>query len=132
MGNEVTDDILQTAFKKYHSFAKCKVIRDPVTEKSRGYGFVSLMNVDDYVRAMREMNGKYVGNRPIKMTPSKWTHKSLNKGAGIIKQANAPNLNDDRQEITEFEQFTGTYLTEKYASLIGEKAKEKLDKLFSK
>ena len=28
LGNEVTDDILQNAFKKYTSFAKCKVIRD--------------------------------------------------------------------------------------------------------
>ena len=79
------------------------------------------------------MNGKYVGNRPIKMTPSKWTHKSLNKGVGIVKQGNATNLAEDgRQEITEFESSSGTYLTEKYASLIGDKAKERLDKLFSK
>jgi len=34
---------------------------------------------------MKEMNGKYVGNRPITLKPSKWIDKSLDKGMGIIK-----------------------------------------------
>ena len=54
----------------------CKVVRDKKTEKSRGYGFVSLTDIEDYKKAMKEMQGKYVGNRPIKLTPSKWTDKS--------------------------------------------------------
>ena len=65
MGNEVTDDVLANAFKKYASFSKARVVRDKKTMKSRGYGFVSLLKVDDYIKAMREMQGKYVGNRPI-------------------------------------------------------------------
>ena len=85
LGNEVTEEILTNAFKKYTSFAKCKVPRDKKTEKGLGYGFISLLEVNDYVRAMREMNGKYVGNRPIKLMKSKWTEKSLEKGA---KQGN--------------------------------------------
>eukprot|EP00349_Pseudokeronopsis_sp_Brazil_P003805 CAMPEP_0202962748 /NCGR_PEP_ID=MMETSP1396-20130829/6820_1 /ASSEMBLY_ACC=CAM_ASM_000872 /TAXON_ID= /ORGANISM="Pseudokeronopsis sp., Strain Brazil" /LENGTH=83 /DNA_ID=CAMNT_0049683503 /DNA_START=199 /DNA_END=450 /DNA_ORIENTATION=- len=55
LGNEVNDDVLANAFKKYPSFMKAKVIRDKRTLKSRGYGFVSLMNQDDYIRAMKEM-----------------------------------------------------------------------------
>ena len=61
---------------KYQSFAMCKVVRDKKTEKSRGYGFVSLLDIEDYKKAMKEMQGKYVGNRPIKLMPSKWTDKS--------------------------------------------------------
>ena len=55
LGNEVSDEILANAFKKYGSFSKAKVIKDKKTLKSKGFGFVSLLNVDDYIRAMREM-----------------------------------------------------------------------------
>jgi len=44
MGNEVNDDVLATAFKKYSSFVKARVVRDKRTGKSKGYGFVSLMS----------------------------------------------------------------------------------------
>ena len=70
MGNEVTDDVLTNAFKKYASFSKARVVRDKKTMKSKGFGFVSLLKVEDYIKAMREMNGKYVGNRPITMKRS--------------------------------------------------------------
>ena len=70
LGNEVTDEVLSNAFKKYPSFVKAKVIRDKKTLKSKGFGFISIMNMDDYIRAMREMNNKYVGNRPIRLKRS--------------------------------------------------------------
>ena len=75
MGNEVTDEVLANAFKKYASFSKAKVIRDKKTMKSKGFGFVSLLKVDDYIKAMREMQGKYVGNRPITLKRSQWQKK---------------------------------------------------------
>ena len=55
LGNEVNDDVLSNAFKKYPSFYKARVVKDKKTLKSKGFGFVSLMNQDDYIRAMREM-----------------------------------------------------------------------------
>uniref|UniRef100_A0A8B9Z9V3 RNA-binding protein 42 n=1 Tax=Buteo japonicus TaxID=224669 RepID=A0A8B9Z9V3_9AVES len=57
LGNEVNDDILGRAFGRYPSFLKAKVIRDKRTGKTKGYGFVSFKDPNDYVRAMREMNG---------------------------------------------------------------------------
>ena len=44
LGNEVNDDVLANAFKKYPSFVKARVIRDKKTLKSKGFGFVSLTN----------------------------------------------------------------------------------------
>ena len=76
MGNEVTDDVLTNAFKKYPSFSKARVVRDKKTMKSKGFGFVSLLKVEDYIKAMREMQGKYVGNRPITMKRSQWQNKA--------------------------------------------------------
>ena len=55
MGNEVNDDVLANAFRKYPSFSKARVVRDKKTLKSKGFGFVSLLHVDDYIKAMREM-----------------------------------------------------------------------------
>ncbi|RCN36780.1 hypothetical protein ANCCAN_17338 [Ancylostoma caninum] len=54
-----------------------RVVRDSRSNKSKGYGFVSFGESDDYVRAMREMDGKYVGNRPIKLRKSNWKDRNL-------------------------------------------------------
>ena len=60
IGNEVTDEILTRTFSKYPSFQKAKVIRDKKSNKSKGYGFLSFKDPNDFVKAMREMNGKCV------------------------------------------------------------------------
>ncbi|THU69436.1 hypothetical protein C4D60_Mb08t14400 [Musa balbisiana] len=72
LGNEVNDDILSKAFSKYPSFNMARVVRDKWTGKTKGYGFVSFANASDLTAAMKEMNGKYVGNRPIKLRKSTW------------------------------------------------------------
>uniref|UniRef100_A0A5K3FJ96 RNA-binding protein 42 n=1 Tax=Mesocestoides corti TaxID=53468 RepID=A0A5K3FJ96_MESCO len=77
LGNEVSDDTLIRAFSRYPSFRKAKVIVDKRTGKSRGYGFVSFSDPNDFTRAIREMNGKYVGNRPIKLKKSDWKNRQL-------------------------------------------------------
>lgn len=77
LGNEVSDDILANAFRKYSSFLKARVIRDKRTGKSKGYGFISFGEANDYIKVMREMNGKYVGNRPIRLQRSTWRDRSL-------------------------------------------------------
>lgn len=79
LGNEVSDEMLAQAFRKYPSFARSRVIRDKRTMKTRGYGFVSFLNPNDYLRAFKEMNGKYVGNRPIKILKGKWAERSYQK-----------------------------------------------------
>ncbi|XP_071959149.1 RNA-binding protein 42-like [Antedon mediterranea] len=77
LGNEVNDDTLAKAFNRYPSFLKAKVVRDKRNGKTKGYGFVSFKDPNDFVQAMREMNGKYVGNRPIKLRKSMWKERNL-------------------------------------------------------
>ncbi|KAK3835013.1 MAG: hypothetical protein J3R72DRAFT_452001 [Linnemannia gamsii] len=77
LGNEVTDELLTKTFSKYPSFLKAKVVRDKRTDKSRGYGFISFAEADDFARAWKEMNGKYVGNRPIKLRKSQWKDRNV-------------------------------------------------------
>lgn len=77
LGNEVSEEVLNKAFRKYPSFQKAKVIRDATTNRSKGYGFISFKDHEDFIRAYREMNGKYVGNRPIKLRKSKWKERNF-------------------------------------------------------
>ncbi|CAO2837005.1 unnamed protein product [Amaranthus hypochondriacus] len=75
LGNEVNDDVLTKAFSRFPSFNMAKVVRDKRTGKTKGYGFVSFANPSDLAAAMKEMNGKYVGNRPIKLRKSNWKER---------------------------------------------------------
>eukprot|EP00201_Polytomella_parva_P020838 CAMPEP_0175042830 /NCGR_PEP_ID=MMETSP0052_2-20121109/2806_1 /TAXON_ID=51329 ORGANISM="Polytomella parva, Strain SAG 63-3" /NCGR_SAMPLE_ID=MMETSP0052_2 /ASSEMBLY_ACC=CAM_ASM_000194 /LENGTH=279 /DNA_ID=CAMNT_0016305735 /DNA_START=1 /DNA_END=840 /DNA_ORIENTATION=+ len=75
LGNEVNDETLTRAFSKYSSFAKAKVVRDSRSKKSKGFGFVSFLDGNDFAKALREMNGKYIGNRPCKLTKSNWNER---------------------------------------------------------
>jgi len=89
LGNEVTDDLLANAFRKYSSFQKAKVIRDKRTGKTKGYGFVSFSAPEDMVAALRDVNGRYVGNRPVRLKKSSWKDKSIdsekNMNSGLRK-----------------------------------------------
>lgn len=65
LAGEVTDDSLVKAFARYTSVQKGRVIREKRTQKSKGYGFVSFSDGDDYFKAAREMQGKYIGSHPV-------------------------------------------------------------------
>ncbi|KAI9099477.1 hypothetical protein DFS34DRAFT_685194 [Phlyctochytrium arcticum] len=77
LGNEVTDELLHKSFSKYPTLLKARIVRDKRTAKSMGYGFVSFKDPNDFVKASREMNGKYVGNRPIKIRKSNWKDRNV-------------------------------------------------------
>ncbi|ONK79605.1 uncharacterized protein A4U43_C01F8070 [Asparagus officinalis] len=76
LGNEVNDDVLSKAFSRFPTFNMARVVRDKRTGKTRGYGFVSFATPSDLAAALKEMNGKYVGNRPIKLRKSSWKDRT--------------------------------------------------------
>ena len=65
LAGEVTDESLLKAFARFTSVQKARVVRDKRTTKSKGYGFVSFSNGDDYFQAARDMQGKYIGSHPV-------------------------------------------------------------------
>jgi RNA recognition motif-containing protein len=62
-----------------------QVVRDKRTNKSKGYGFVSFLDGNDFAKAMREMNGKYIGNRPCKLRKSSWEERTPQQAGGKRK-----------------------------------------------
>ncbi|XP_006361411.1 RNA-binding protein 42-like isoform X1 [Solanum tuberosum] len=79
LGNEVNEDVLSKAFSKFPSFNMAKVLRDKRTGKTKGFGFVSFSSPLDFAAALKGMNGKYVGNRPIKLCKSNWQERNDNE-----------------------------------------------------
>lgn len=77
LGNDVTDELLISTFDKYPSFLRAKIVRENRTKKSKGYGFVSFKDPQDYARAIKEWDGKYLGSRPIKLRKSLWRDRSI-------------------------------------------------------
>ncbi len=77
LGVEVNDNTLTQAFNRYPSFQKARVVRDKRTGKTKGYGFVSFKDPTDFIKAMKEMNGKYIGSRPVKISKSTWDERSV-------------------------------------------------------
>ncbi|KAL9615230.1 MAG: hypothetical protein Q9167_000324 [Letrouitia subvulpina] len=86
LAGEVTDDSLLKAFSKFPSVSKARVVRDKRTTKSKGYGFVSFSDGDEYFRAARDMAGKYIGSHPVLVKKStteiKATVQPQQKGKG--------------------------------------------------
>lgn len=79
LGGDVTDEMLTKAFQKYPSLVRARVIRIKSTGKSRGYGFVSFTDPHDMARAIREMDGKYVGQRPVKLRKAKSDARTISR-----------------------------------------------------
>lgn len=77
LGPEVSDMMLQQAFAKFGSLTKTRVIRDRKSGKSKGYGFVGFKEPQDFLVAIKEMNGKYIGSRPVKLKKSNWTDRCI-------------------------------------------------------
>ncbi|KZV33998.1 hypothetical protein F511_02771 [Dorcoceras hygrometricum] len=74
---DVTDYLLQETFRvSYPSVRGAKVVTDPNTGRSKGYGFVKFADEMERNRAMVEMNGIYCSTRPMRIsaaTPKKTT-----------------------------------------------------------
>lgn len=77
LGTEVTDAVLATAFQRYPSFQRARVVMHRGTGKSRGFGFVSLGDAIEGARVLKEMQGKYIGNRPVQLKKSNWDERNI-------------------------------------------------------
>jgi len=63
----IDDNSLREAFSSMGAISDAKVIREPGTLRSKGYGFISFPIREDAQRAIEEMNGKTVGRRSVRV-----------------------------------------------------------------
>ncbi|MCO5575490.1 hypothetical protein L7F22_029291 [Adiantum nelumboides] len=62
--DEMDDEKLKDLFSAYGIVSSCKIMKTPQGQ-SMGSGFVSFSTPEEATRAVNEMNGKMVGNKPL-------------------------------------------------------------------
>ncbi|GAB2264238.1 hypothetical protein Droror1_Dr00026372 [Drosera rotundifolia] len=60
-----TDKTLAEAFSQYGQVVEAKVVCDKVSEKSKGFGFVTYASQDEANKALEDMNGKMLHGRVV-------------------------------------------------------------------
>ncbi|XP_023338206.1 nucleolysin TIA-1 isoform X2 [Eurytemora carolleeae] len=63
---EIETQTLKEAFLPFGDISDCRVVRDPQTLKSKGYGFVSFVKKVEAENAIALMNGQWLGSRSIR------------------------------------------------------------------
>ncbi|KAF9123813.1 hypothetical protein BGX30_001237 [Mortierella sp. GBA39] len=93
---EVTEYMLVATFQeRYMSCRSAKIMTDPTTGLSRGYGFVRFGDESEQLRALHEMQGVYCGSRPIRIsmaTPKNKVPAGGMGGAGSIGMGGGMNV----------------------------------------
>ncbi|RKF82599.1 putative RNA-binding protein C23E6.01c [Golovinomyces cichoracearum] len=84
LGPEVNEYVLVSLFQaRFPSCKSAKIMTDPISGMSRGYGFVRFANEQDQQRALTEMQGVYCGNRPMRISTATPKNKSGATGAPV-------------------------------------------------
>lgn len=63
----VTDEKLGEMFSSYGEISESKVIMDKFSGRSKGFGFVTFAKDEDAATAVKEMDGKSVEDRELKV-----------------------------------------------------------------
>jgi RNA recognition motif-containing protein len=64
---EVTDQDLTELFSQYGNLKSVQVLTEPGSGRSRGFGFVEYDSNDDEDEAQRQLDGKELMGRPLKV-----------------------------------------------------------------
>ena len=92
LDTSVTNEILRDFFKEnYKSVIDAKIIIDPSTKISKGYGFVKFSDKSESEKAITEMNGKLIKGKAMKTGNA--SYKKNEK-----KQNNNNNVNTNYQQ----------------------------------
>ncbi|KAF8645477.1 hypothetical protein AX16_007762 [Volvariella volvacea WC 439] len=86
--------------RPFLSCKSAKIMLDPVTGVSRGYGFVRFTDEADQQRALIEMHGLYCLSRPMRISPAtaKYKPPPLPSPLDIPSQLHFPNNSLDQQQ----------------------------------
>lgn len=85
---DVTDEQLLAAFREFGSCVSAKCAKDPVTNKTQGFAFVSFQTHADASLAMEAMNGQVLSNRSLRVEWAKGkTNTATRAGALGISES---------------------------------------------
>ena len=65
---KTTEEMLKKHFEAFGEVISAKIVIDQMTGKSKGFGFVEMANADDATNAIRELNGKSLLDRELRIS----------------------------------------------------------------
>ena len=71
LGFNVDRDELKKLFSPYGIVASVNIILDGLTNRSRGFAFIQMPNATAAQKAMRELNGRIMDGRPVRLMEAK-------------------------------------------------------------
>lgn len=80
LGFGLQDEDLRKLFADYGDVSSAKIIVDKFTNKSRGFGFVEMTDNNAAQTAIKEVNGKMVDGRPIKVSEARPRDENSSNG----------------------------------------------------
>jgi len=89
---ETSDDDLKETFSKAGACEMASVIRDRMTGRSRGFGFVEMGSDEEAQRAIAELNGKDLRGRNISVSEARERSESRDRAppAARVSGTTAP------------------------------------------
>lgn len=67
----MTNGALEALFSQFGSVSESKIIIDRDTGRSKGFGFVEMGNAQEGAEAIRQLNGKEVDGRAIRVNEAR-------------------------------------------------------------
>ncbi|KAF6169220.1 hypothetical protein GIB67_013650 [Kingdonia uniflora] len=74
-----TNEALTESFSQFGQVIEAKIITDRVSERSKGFGFVTFASEDEAEKAIAEMNGKVLNGRTVFVDTAKPTTHAENR-----------------------------------------------------
>ena len=68
---ETTDDQLRAEFAPFGELASVSLLKDRMTNQSRGFAFVEMPNLEEAQKAIAALNGKSINGRTINAAEAK-------------------------------------------------------------
>ena len=68
LGSETDENMLWQLFGPFGAVQGVKISRDTLTQKCKGYGFVTMTNYDEAIQAIKHLNGFTLGGRILQVS----------------------------------------------------------------
>lgn len=66
-----TEEDLKQAFEAFGEVSRATILKDNMTNRSRGFGFVEMVNQDEGQKAIEGMNGKEMNGRALNVSEAR-------------------------------------------------------------
>ncbi|KAJ0088969.1 hypothetical protein Patl1_32641 [Pistacia atlantica] len=99
-----SDGGLSETFSQYGQVIEAKVVMDKVSDRSKGFGFVTFASEEEAKKALTELNGQTINGRVIFVDYAKPKAKARFDSGGIPVARGPPEQLSDRVKVDFFNQ----------------------------